>query len=200
MTNEINDKAYWDQFIDSLLNIIKDIESRYFQIERYKENLTWRERAYCYELYYQLRDHLKKFDFPYTLHGEIDKRGHGIICKKFKNKPNPDFVVHNPGTESNLVIMEVKPSDRIRKGNFENDMKKLKIFINDVSYRNGIFLIYGSDDPHLEKYKAIFKNISELLEDKKLLILWHNEVGKSPCYYSHSDNNWIPVVDQNRLS
>ena len=127
-----DDKAYWGQFNDSLCKSIKDIESRYFQIGRYKENPTWRERAYCYELYYQLRDNLKKIDFPHTLHGEIDKSGHGIISEKFKSKPNPDFVVHNPGTESNLVIMEVKPSCRISRGNFEKDMNKLKIFINDV--------------------------------------------------------------------
>ena len=142
MTDKKCDKVYWDQFKDSLCRSIKNIESRYFQVIRYEGLPTWRERVYCYELYHQLRNYLPK-GFPYTLHGEIDKRGQEIICKEFEKKPNPDFVVHQPGTKENLVIMEVKSSGGISEDKIRKDMEKLKTFIDiPIGYKNGIFLVY----------------------------------------------------------
>jgi hypothetical protein len=98
MTDKISDNKYWNQFWDSLCRSIIDIESSYFQVERMDAPPAWRERVYCYELYHQLRHHLPT-GFPYTLHSEIDNRGHRIISEIFGITPNPDFVVHQPRTK-----------------------------------------------------------------------------------------------------
>src|SRR4030043_2172029 len=101
-------KNDWDKFYRTLIESIKQIDSGFFKIERYRDVPALRERVYCYELYYQLRKRLPQ-SFPYMLHGEIDKSGHDWIIKLFGGScPNPDFVVHVPGKPKNLVVIEVK--------------------------------------------------------------------------------------------
>jgi hypothetical protein len=79
----------WSEFWNLLLMSIRCIKKPYFQIERdtIEEGspLVWRERAYCYELYHQIRCHLP-YDYPYKLHGEIDKKGHQEVNKFFKEE------------------------------------------------------------------------------------------------------------------
>jgi hypothetical protein len=165
---------YWNKFCNALDESLKAIEKRYFQIEIHtEENVdnvpVWRERAYCYELYHQLRCQLNNcprradpssinqsegIDFPYTLHGEISKDGHHKIEKIFGKgrAPNPDFVVHVPGNiypDANLVVIEVKRSS-CRKKYAQNDINKLEKFIRSDEnksglYKHGIFLIFGSE-------------------------------------------------------
>jgi hypothetical protein len=87
------------------MKAIQNIDAHYFQLTVARnDELIYRERVYCYELYHQLRLLLGD-DFPYKLDGELDKRGHAIISDGKK----PDFVIHVPGEMGqNLVVIEVK--------------------------------------------------------------------------------------------
>lgn len=166
---------YLEEFQQALCESIKCIDWKYFQIKRHNSSPAWRERAYCYELYHQLRNHLK-IDFPYTLHGEIDKRGHEEICSLFnpdpKRCPNPDFVIHVPGTQDNLAVIEVKSSDSLFKS--KDDLEKLQFFIEKIDYKCGIFLVFGDE--------ASENDINDLVEciriKEGIHIIWHKNVAE----------------------
>ena len=187
----------WDLFIKSLYESIQKIDIEYFSVTRNNEKTPniWRERAYCYELYHQLRYYIPSYDFPdYKLHGELDKKGDELCgCFKkygWKGCPNPDFVVHVPGKDKNLVVMEVKSISSIENAKTgieiaKRDIRKLEIFIDKCDakkrYEHGIFLIFGSDD-YPEVHESIYKLKvkDELRPNGRLCILWHKEVGKAP--------------------
>jgi hypothetical protein len=157
-----------DFFLDRLYRSIQAIESKYIVIPRYENDPVPRERAYCYELYHQLRLFLGD-EFPYTLHGEIDKRGSPFFERVFDgHTPNPDFIVHRPGTMDNLVAIEVKPS-RCSKQQADDDIEKLWKLITEVNYQLGIFLIFGSD-----------WKIELSIPDPRILVLLHTNVGEPP--------------------
>lgn len=202
----MDDSMYWNQFQDALCSSIMDIDRRYFKVERYEHISAWRERVYCYELYHQLRCHLPKC-FPFTLHGEIDKKGHEVIGKAFGNYykkysqdkkddrpryPNPDFVVHKPGRSKNLVVMEVKSTegDSIEE-DYKKDLYKLETFIcaDKIKYEHGIFLIYGSTDQKAAIKNCLTEEQETLINHNKLHILYHKMAGKYPCYLNEKLSN-----------
>jgi hypothetical protein len=200
---------YWNKFRDSLNESIKCIEKSYFRIERDTPEEgsfpVWRERAYCYELYSQIKCHLPP-SFPYKLHGEIDKRGHDNIESIFKTKgieaPNPDFVLHKPGSTDNLAVIEVKigENDRLKPEGCKRDLEKLEVFIKDIKYTHGVFLIFGGVDSYVIKIieENITDNQRELLKEKKLHIVWHEIVGKYPhCITISSSNGHDRLIIQN---
>ena len=152
----------WKIFFDSLLESIRKIDENYFLVERFKDIPVYRERAYCYELYHQLRSLLPK-EFPYTLHGELDKRGHHIMKEKLGKDRIPDFILHRPNSEDNLVVIEVKPSDCSEEEALD-DIDKLKKFINNADYKYGIFLRFGKN------LKA-----SVISNDARIILIHHKE-------------------------
>src|SRR4030043_1988755 len=93
-------------FMQCLMKAGEKIEPHYFQIPTAgSDELIYRERVYCYELYHQLRIALGD-DFSYKLDGEVDKAGHLSI----RGGKKPDFIVHIPDEmDRNLVVIEVKP-------------------------------------------------------------------------------------------
>ena len=109
----------YERFVEALREASASVDSNYFAVPvAGRDDPIVRERAFCYELYHQLRLRLEGTGFSYTLHGEIDKRGHPHFADCVRNK-NPDFVVHRPGTlgaEGNLVVIEVKPPLRRYRG------------------------------------------------------------------------------------
>jgi len=164
------------KFLKCLMKAMQNIDSHYFQLRFAGNNeLIYRERVYCYELYHQLRLLLGD-DFPYILDGELDKQGHAIILGKEK----PDFVIHVPGEMGkNLLVIEVKTvyvKDKIRE--LKEDIDKLKMFITSkASYYRAIMLIYGSINGDLPQ------NIRQEIEnvhDEKIIILWHDSPNKKP--------------------
>jgi len=162
MTTEI------DSFLECLDQSILSIPSQYFMIPRHEDESVLRERAYCYELYHQLRLRLGD-DFPYTLHGEIDKRGSIFFTQVFQgHPPNPDFVVHKPGTMDNLIAIEVK-SSRCSQEQAIRDIEKLQILITQVGYQVGVFLVFGPD-----------WNIKLQIPDPRIIVYWHSAVNPSP--------------------
>lgn len=158
----------WEYFFTIFGESVAQIGSGFFQIERYKDVPTLRERVYCYELYHQLRLRLAE-QFQYMLHGEIDKSGHDWVIELFGgNCPNPDFVVHVPGTPKSLVVIEVKTSKRLVE-DIENDIEKLLTFITKVNYYRAIMLIFGRDR---------IKNVR--IPDKRIITMWHEKPGEVP--------------------
>jgi hypothetical protein len=161
----------WTVFRTALDEAIEKIQPSHFRVPRYEEESAWRERVYCYELYHLLRCRLPK-DFPYTLHGEIDKIGHEAIVQHFGKikRPNPDFVLHNPGDmgiEANLVIVEVKRSDADLKL-IKQDRWKTRKFIKHVGYQHGVILFFGEKTP---------PDLSRL---GGIEAIWHKAVGQKP--------------------
>lgn len=162
---------WWVAFRNALDTATEELQQSYFQVQRYGMEPAWRERAYCYELYHLLRCHLPE-DFPFTLHGEIDKAGHEDITRHFgrRKRPNPDFIVHTPGGRgktANLVIIEVKRSEAEIK-EIKEDLWKLRKFLKKVEYQHGVMLFFGTQRP---------PNLSHL---GSIEALWHNCVGAGP--------------------
>ncbi len=109
-----------------------------------QEEAAYRERVYCYELYHQWRLHWDG-GCPYMVCGVIDKQGHPIIRRNEK----PDFLVHAPGRMTNLLVVEVKPSNaKLRK--MVKDLKTLTYFRRGLgdgqSYFAAYFWVYGMSE------------------------------------------------------
>lgn len=152
------------------------IDHHYFQIELFGEDRPiFRERTYCYELYHQLRNVIPD-NFHYKLDGELDKNGHPI----FRGRRIPDFIVHNPGTMRNLVVIEVKPVTRVINLNeLERDIDTFREFLSvrDGYYR-AISLIYG--DGQIEFPNELipwFENEIADLGDRTIIV-WHPGPGE----------------------
>jgi hypothetical protein len=138
-----SNESQWLVFRAALDTAISNIAECYFRIHRASTTTACRERAYCYELYHQLRKCLPE-TFSYTLHGEIDKAGHRMVMRHFgkRKRPNPDFIVHKPGESrknANLVIIEVKRSEEGQKL-VNKDIKKIRKFMKHIDYQHGVML------------------------------------------------------------
>jgi len=96
-----------DQATDWLLDASGRLSQEYFQLSVAGEELQYRERVYCYELYHLWRCNWSN-QFPFSLSGEVDKQNHPVIRRKVK----PDYLVHIPGQMANLLVMEVKPKPK----------------------------------------------------------------------------------------
>ncbi|MCC6968047.1 MAG: hypothetical protein IT391_17385 [Nitrospira sp.] len=68
------------KFLAALKKATREVPQGYFQLPVAGQTLPiYRERVYCYELYYQLRVALPD-DFQFSLAGEVDKSGHPIFA------------------------------------------------------------------------------------------------------------------------
>ena len=130
----------------AFLEATTKIRCEYFKLHvGYSVEPIYRERAYCYELYHQVRILLGD-EFPYLLSGEIDKRGYEKIVRQC-GEIKPDFLVHQPGTmstDANLAIIEVKPIT-VDLPDFKGDLEKLRCMVDmDDGYYRAIMLVYGN--------------------------------------------------------
>lgn len=161
----------WVTFRTALATAVSGIQPAYFQVQRHAEDPAWRERAYCYELYHLLRCQLTD-NFPFTFHGEIDKVGHQEITCHFGrgSRPNPDFILHNPGqpgSNANFAVIEVKSSDS-GIDEVKKDLRKLRKFLREVGYQHAVMFFFGSQRP---------PNLSRL---GAIEALWHRQIGAQP--------------------
>lgn len=134
----------------------------------------YRERAYCYELYHQLRVRWPR-DFRYSLGGEPDKRSHPHFVGSELSNVNPDMIVHQPGSMSgNLCALEIKPANAAL-ARMRNDIQTLNAFVNGADYTFAILLIYGNPDmlsqTDLEGLSALCGDNTE--------VWWHPGAGRS---------------------
>ena len=161
-----------ERFLELLNQATSRIPDDYFWLPvADTEEVFYRERVYCYELYHQLRmlldddEHLRS----YSLAGEVDKKRHPIIRPYV-----PDFVLHRPGAMKNLVVMEVKPIDA-RVERLREDIKKLQYFVSqEGGYQCGIQLVYGATNTAIEQFR---EEITETNNDH-LRLVWHRHPGK----------------------
>ncbi|MFC0523894.1 hypothetical protein ACFFGV_10025 [Pontibacillus salicampi] len=128
---------YYTQFLSKAIN---NIHQDFFNVITScgdKTEVIVRERVFCYEFYHQMRLIQKNYELDrYILSGEIDKRGHNEI----ELQRNPDFVLHNYGTnENNLIIIEVKI--RFDRDEIKNDFETLTTYVDKYSYRKGCFVL-----------------------------------------------------------
>jgi len=167
----------FERFLDCLLDATGNIQEKYFKLPVAHESYVYRERAYCYELYHQIRLLLPE-EFPYTLSGEVNKVGHPDIVT-FCGEIIPDFLVHNPGCMGdgdNLVIIEVKT---IKGADFHDEDRGLLKDITTINcmtglpngYFKGIILIFGSD--FNKKKRTIEEIYRERCDAEKVLLLYH---------------------------
>ena len=137
--------------IEQLKVAMEKVEKGYYVIPRYNANVTVRlsyakrERTYCYELYHQLRSlGIQEHDF--TIHAEIDKRGH-----KGYDGINPDFVIHTPGSDGGLMVIEVKINPA-EKG-MSDDIRKLNDMVGTHNYQYGVFVLVGKSIDWIQKWR-----------------------------------------------
>lgn len=168
-------------FLKQFEKSVKNIGELCFKIPRYRSEDAYRERAYCYELYHQLRINLPG-DFPYTLHGEVDKRGYDFI----NANEIPDFILHKPNTMDNLVIVEVKTIENYRR-KYRKDFNTLKKFTKELgpeiefNYKLGIWLVFGKGN--------LDKDITRQFLEQGFLVYHHKVVGKKPILINMEDTS-----------
>lgn len=176
MDGTVRSRTAFQAFHQTLFKSIAAVGEDYFRITRHEAPRCMRERVYCYELYHQLR--CRTANSGYTLHAEIDKRG------QYVDAPNPDLIVHRPGTADNWMVLEVKCSSKsrtLRLDDARSDINKLKRFTeSDPFYQQGLFLIAG---PHLSaSMQAPSRWQSMLGLNTRVSVLWHQEVGREPVW------------------
>jgi hypothetical protein len=167
-----------ERFLVKLKQATGQVEGQYFQVQTFSENgssVVNRERAYCYELYRQLRIATQGEPIPYTLKRELDKHGHEII-----RKPDiPDSPVHVPGKMNhNLVAMEVKHIDNITRREILKDCQKLRRFVNEAQYKGAVYLVFGSQRGDIEGFRQLAKEQLSGLTSGGFVLLWHKQVSE----------------------
>jgi hypothetical protein len=150
MQNDLKMVTEW------LLRASSEVAPEYFQLPvAGREDPEYRERVYCYELYHLWRCHWPE-GFPFSLSGEVDKQGHPLI----RGEEKPDFLVHVPGQMSNLLVVEVKPTNA-EVTRMVDDLKKLTRFRRDLLPQNGpgsnyyaaFFWVYGLEAREWKKLR-----------------------------------------------
>ena len=156
----MNDTLTAEQALDMLIKAINKVPKKYYQIRQYNDEIRFRERLFCYELYHQFRIVLDNKQIKkYILHGELAKSGNPL----FKGEI-PDFLLHIPNDKcKNLLIIEVKLN--YDEDGIKNDFKKLFDFIKDHNYKRGVFLYVIEES---DKYE---KTIREILISKEKSVL-----------------------------
>jgi hypothetical protein len=164
---------------ECLRNATELIAPEYFELPVAHDDPVYRERAYCYELYHQLRCEWSP-QWPYILTGEVDKRNHPLIRGGALDNVKPDFLVHSPGGMGrNYLVMEVKAIDPA-SGPLSIDLKKLCAFRNHGEYENAVYLIYGDDSDgsqaSMNKLRTVANAIAEQDAgvDLSMIQLWHH--------------------------
>lgn len=151
-----------EQYQEFVINALDQVADDYMEIPTTGRNITvTRERVFCYELYHQIRYLLDKNNdnSVVRIHGEIDKKGHEHI-----NPANPDFVIHEPGTnDKNHIVIEVKTN--LSASKFIDDLLKLQDFIsfNQCHYHRGLFILVGHD---LSEFKDAYERSKHKSKDK----------------------------------
>lgn len=158
--------------MNELTAIIEDATARigpgYFLINIDGGDPIYRERAYCYELYHQMRLRWPAHT-DFCLNGEIDKAAHPILRTLGADRAKPDLLVHQPGyMKCNHAIVEVKSPEADARG-IRKDLETLSLFKSKVSYQRAIYLIYGYEAAAVAKRVL---RIAGEVQDLEAIELW----------------------------
>lgn len=169
-----------EEHYESLLNVLcssmESIEEKYIKFD--VANVTdpiQRERAYCYELYHQIRIRDEQLTGGYTVNSEPNKKNHPIIETQC-GPVDPDFIVHNNGNmgpEDNLAIIEVKTSNGDLTAGINKDIDTINCMASiDNGYFGAIIIVYGelSELRKRNLENRIKNNISESINKMTLVL------------------------------
>jgi hypothetical protein len=140
----------------------------------------YRERVYAYELYHQLRSRWP--DWPYSLGGEVDKRGHPLVRGGHLDNAKPDLLVHVPGDMGqNLAVIEIKPlrpdgapGDREA---LERDLHKLIAF-REIGYDAAFMVVFGESADRVLECGEQLRRVGAKLD---LVELYHHQRPEAPA-------------------
>lgn len=150
------------------------IGNSYFSLDVSGAAPRIRERVYCYELYHRLRG--EAGGLSYSIMGEVDKRGHPYI----PGGRTPDFLVHVPGTDQNLVTMEVKPVDAMRTATVVKDMETLALMRGERGrYRASFYLLFGDDEARARRFLYRAADKIRSLDLNKIEFYIHRRAGEA---------------------
>lgn len=199
MIDSTTDEAT-EAFIHILLTATRRIKQQFFIVPRYDDHPVYRERVYCYELYHQIRCLMPKFA-PYDLMGELSKSGQRFFRNTDAANKMPDLLVHKAGTDTNLVIVEVKRVDGEfgwidEAGHAEGvakDLQNLTFFTKPlhngghVGYKKAIFLAFGEgadiDSKVRKKANEWAKSNSNMINLDYIKVYWHKKAGEEAQFY-----------------
>ena len=180
----MNSNNQLPEVIRNIIQAMCAVDEGYYNIPRAKVSPAKRERAYCYELYHQMR--LIDGFGVFKVHGEPDKRGNYNF-----NSSNPDFIIHKPGNDGrpyNLATIEVKVSDAQPK--IIEDLRQLRYMITRHGYQYGAFILIGRSMSWFKKRrkKAIYfmKNDGEICE--RIYIICQSNFGERVDYQGQKEN------------
>jgi hypothetical protein len=156
-----------ENFDQTLMEATKALGSEYFYLSMHNASAMYKERVYCYELYHQLRLRWPEVT-PYRLNGEVDKARHPDFSEM---RMIPDFLVHQPGTSNNFLVMEVKRCDSSDLDDFD----KLRWFLK-YGYKRAIWLVYGQEAEKCAKAQL------QTLKDGELIQVWVHKESTQPAY------------------
>ena len=167
-------ERHFERFVQCLIDAGSKMDKpEHFLLPEAGGRQVMRERVYCHEFYRQLENALEFYwpDFPYELHGDVDKRGHPEFRDELKDT-KPDFIVHVPGRmDRNLVVIEVK-TIKVEADELRKDIGKLKKFVEEKEYYRAIMLIYSDGEQKLPA-KIVTQARSLIEDDDRILLMWH---------------------------
>lgn len=170
------------KYLNIIIEGLNRVEEPYYHIKTtYALSGIVRERAFCYELYHQIRCiQTERNEMKLSLNGEIDKRGHLEFDKD--DQKNPDFVFHIPGEmDDNTFVIEVKG---IINDDCIHDFQKLELFVCKYGYKMGIFILYNHTFEEFTRKlsEKLRKNFSSVPESraKNILIICKKDVLTKP--------------------
>lgn len=129
------------------------------------------ERPFAYEFYHQLRKLIDSGDVTFdglVIQAEVDKKYQHC----FENGKIPDFIIHEPDTQKNLAVIELKLASNYR--NLKGDLKKLVEFKNNpyLEYAFAIEIIIGNHF-FLNKAKECISGM-EKTTGEEIIIIYYN--------------------------
>lgn len=155
-----------DNFDQIFVEATAELPSEYFYLPMHNAPAMYKERVYCYELYHQLRRRWPEAT-PFRLNGEVDKARHPDFSKR---RMIPDFLVHEPGTKNNYLVIEVKRCDAEELDDFDN----LRWFLN-YGYQRAIWLVFGQEAARCAATELA------LLNDRDMIEVWIHEESTQPA-------------------
>lgn len=133
-----------------LKTAVSNIDWRYVTLSRRRYNESrvcvklgdshWLERPFAYEIYHQLRLIWAADVFDCLIQAEVFKR-----YQEVKDvKKMPDFLIHDPVSDHNVAVVEIKLAANADK-KLMDDLKKLALFRRVLHYEILVEIIIGLD-------------------------------------------------------
>ena len=137
----------YNTLLDVISASMEAVGTKYFNFEVAGNDAPiQRERAYCAELYHQVRNRHQEIGGNYDINSEPNKKNHPII-EDHCGPVDPDFIIHNGGKmgpEDNLAVIEVKTSNGDLTEGIKKDLETINCMTSiENGYFGGIIIVFG---------------------------------------------------------